>query len=138
MKILHLQFAAAAFLFVATQTLSSQTNVSLGTNAIIWTVPQVVRDIEQIKQQQFLAFNPHYREEKSNFLAQFRSAAKQIFVKEKAGENIQCAHQIYEDLLWQITSSADVKRMEMRLHDLESVLAATNGVKNAIDPECTA
>src|ERR1051325_642657 len=46
-----------------------------------------------------------------------RPIGKQLFDKEAAGENIQCAHQIFEGLFSLITSSADVKHMNERLLD---------------------
>jgi len=108
------------------------------THAPVWIVPPFVRDLNQVKQQQFLAFNPHYLEQKTNFLRRFRPVAKQIFAREAAGADVQCAHQIYEELLWLVTSSADVKRMDDRLRDLEAVLASStsNRVKTVAGPEC--
>ena len=66
--------------------------------------------------------------------------AKQIFAKEDAGGDVRCASEIYQELLWLITSSADFKRMNARLDDLELDLASsvTNAPdsKKGSEPEC--
>jgi hypothetical protein len=130
---------AILYLFVVSPLLA-QTNSSTGTNSDIWVVPQVVRDINQIKTQQYVAFDPRYKEERTNFLARFRPVAKQIFAKEDAGGDVRCASEIYDELLWLISSSADFKRMNERLGDLE--LDLNSSVTNAPDskkgsePEC--
>lgn len=116
------------FCFLVVMPLLAQTNFSAATNSDIWAVPQVVRDINQIKTRQYIVFDPRYTEERTNFLARFRPVAKQIFAKENAGGDVRCASQIYQELLWLISSSADFKRMNQRLDDLESdlVSSATN------------
>ncbi|HTX22780.1 MAG TPA: hypothetical protein VMD27_13110 [Candidatus Aquilonibacter sp.] len=117
----------------------AQTNSAVGTNSIIWAVPQVVRDINQIKIKQYTTFDPNYAADKTNFLARFRPAAKQIFAEEDSGKDVRCANQIYTELLWLISSSADFKRMDERLDDMELLLASppTNAVSNSNSaPEC--
>jgi len=132
------KFITCIWLFLAMPPLSAQTNVPVGVPSTNWIVPQVVHDIEKIKQQQFVAFNPQYREEKSNFVARLRPVAKRLFAQEAAGSDVQCAHQIFEEIFWLITSSADVNRMNQRLRDLETSLApsASNEVKKAAGPDC--
>lgn len=132
--------SVAIFCFLAVTRLCAQTNVSTGPNSDVWAVPQVVRDINQIKTQQYVAFDPRYKEEKTNFLGRFRPVAKQIFAKEDAGGDVRCASEIYQELLWLITSSADFRRMNERLDDLELDLAssATNASvsQKGTEPEC--
>ena len=127
-----------AFCFLVVLPVWAQTNSVAGTNSIAWLVPQVVRDINRIKIQQFSAFDPHYEADKSNYLAHFRPAAKRIFAKENSGGDVRCANQIYVELLWLISSTADFKRMNERLEDMELMLAsATNAVSNSDSaPEC--
>ena len=124
-----------AFFLVVAPSSPAQTNAP---NPEVWTVPQVVRDINQIKQGQYTAFNPHYLEERSDIVARFRPVTKQIFLEETAGKEVQCAHQIFEEIFWLITSSADVNRMNERLRDLETNLvpAASNEINKAAGPNC--
>ncbi len=111
MKSTFKKCSAVIFNFLVVMPLLAQTNFAAGTNSDVWAVPQVVRDINQIKVQQYAAFDPRYTEERTNFLARFRPVAKQIFAKEDAGGDVRCASEIYQELLWLITSSADFKRM---------------------------
>ncbi len=74
---------------MAMRTLLAQTYAQAESHSAIWDVPQVVRDINQIKQRQYVAFNPHYFEDRSNFIARFRPVARKIFAEEAAGKDIQ-------------------------------------------------
>jgi hypothetical protein len=127
-----------ALSFLVALPMWAQTNLAVGTNSTVWLVPQVVRDIAQIKIQQYTAFDPNYAADKSNFLAHFRPAARRVFAEEFAGKDVRCANQIYVELLWLISSTADFKRMNERLDDMEPMLAsATNAVSNSESaPEC--
>jgi hypothetical protein len=122
------------FLIVAWPSLA-QTNAS---HLAVGTVPPDVRDINQIKQRQYVAFDPHYLEAMSNFATRFRPVAKKIFAEEAAGKDVRCAHQIYQEILWLMTSSADMKRMNERLRDLEISLgpSAPYEIKKAAGLEC--
>ncbi len=111
----------------------AQSNSAAETNSAVWPVPRVVLDIDQIKIQQYSAFDPHYEMDKSNFLARFSPAARRIFTMEYSGKDVQGASQIYVELLWLLSSSADFKRMNARLDEMESLLAsrATNAVSDS-------
>jgi hypothetical protein len=89
-----------------------------------WVVPPFVRDINQIKKQQFIAFDPQYEQKKADLIARLGISGKEYFKREAAGQKIPCAHEYYKELLWLISSTADFKRMDERLHDLELALAA--------------
>jgi hypothetical protein len=97
-----------------------------------------VRDIDKIKQQQFIAFNPRYLEERSNFVARFRHAGRQLFAMEAAGKHVRCAHDIFAEIVWLVSASADVKRMNDRLRNLETslALAATNSIRTTNGLPC--
>src|ERR1041385_3556688 len=127
-----------SLLLFGAQSLWAQTSDLTQTNSHIWVVPQVVREIQKIKQQQFVAFNPHYLEERSNFIAQFRVVGKQLFAKEAAGENVRCAPFIFKELWRLISSSADLKHMNERLDVLENNLIAgsINSAAKITGPEC--
>jgi len=138
MKRIVEKFAAVILLLFLATPLSAQTNSQTKTNFTVWIVPPVVRDIQKIKQRQYVAFNLQYLEERSNFVARLRPVARQLFGKEAAGADVRCAHQIFEELWWLIVSSGDVKRMHERLHDLETSLAssATDSTGKSGAPEC--
>ena len=137
MKVFKAIAALILFLPVAI-SLPAQTNNQTVTNATVWTVPPVVRDFQRIKQQQCVIFSPQYVKAKSNFVSRFRPVAKQLFIKEAAGEKVQCAHEIFEELWWLLTSSADFKSMNERLHELEINLASpsSDDVQDVAGPAC--
>ncbi len=89
-----------------------------------WNVPPVVREINQIKKQQFIAYDPYYEDEKAQRVARFRKVATEVFNREAAGQYIPCVNEQFKELLWLLTSTADFKRIDARLSDLETALAA--------------
>lgn len=75
------------------------------------------------KQQEFLAFDPHYEESKAERIARARVLGKQIREREAAGQNTSCSHQILWEIKALVTQTADFKEVDRRLDDLESNLA---------------
>jgi hypothetical protein len=134
----------AFFCFLTITPLNAQTNVSAETNSTVWVVPEVVREINQIKERQFVAFDSHYAEAKAERVSRLRVLGKKVFSLEASGQNIQCAHGILNELVWLLMSTADFKRMDARLRDLELSLAsleskpatAAYGTNEVIAPEC--
>jgi hypothetical protein len=73
-------------------------------------------------EQDFLAFDPHYKEEKAQRAERARALARQVFEKEAAGQNTACSHQILFEAGSLLLSSADFKLLDRRLDDLEASL----------------
>lgn len=111
--------------FLIVTPLLAQTNSSADTNSAVWVIPQMVRNINEIKQQQYVAFDPCYQDEKASFITRLRAIAKRMFADEKSGKDVGCAKQVYAEILWLVSSTADFKRMNQRLDDLERDLASS-------------
>jgi hypothetical protein len=75
------------------------------------------------KQQEFLAFDPHYEESKTERIARARVLGKQVHEWEAAGQNTSCSHQILWEIKALVTQTANFKEVDRRLDDLESNLA---------------
>ncbi len=98
-------------LFLANAALaSSQTSQQLALD----------RDASSLLEQDFIAFDPHYREERESRVARTKELAKQMFAEEAQGAKTACGHQILFELGSLLLSSADFKLIDLRLHDLEA------------------
>jgi hypothetical protein len=73
-------------------------------------------------EQDFLAYDPHYKEEKQERIERIRTVARDVFEKESAGQKTACSHQILFEAMSLIISSADYKFIDQRLHDAETSL----------------
>ncbi len=82
--------------------------------------PVVDRDANALLEQDFLAFNPRYNEERQSRIAQTRGLAKRMFEDEAKGRKNTCGHQILFESEHLLVSSADFKLIDARLRDLEA------------------
>jgi hypothetical protein len=119
----YLLSAVLSLLFAA--PVPAQSDDSAIKSSTEWQLPDAVRTINQVKSQQFIAFDPHYEKARAERVARLRGLAKQFFAREAATQDVRCAHGIYNELLWLISSTADFKRMDERLNDLKVALAST-------------
>jgi len=71
----------------------------------------------------FLAYDPHYKEEKQARIERIRSIAHEVLEKESSGQKTSCSHQILFEAMSLIISSADFKFIDQRLQDAETSLA---------------
>jgi hypothetical protein len=78
------------------------------------------RDAWSLLEQDFIAFNPHYKEEREARVARTKELARQMFAEEAKGAKTTCGHQILFELGSLLLSSADFKLIDSRLHDLEA------------------
>jgi hypothetical protein len=78
------------------------------------------RDAFALLQQDFVAFDSHYKEEREPRVARTYALAKKMFDEESKGGKTACGHQILFELESLLVSSADFKLIDSRLHDLES------------------
>ena len=87
-------------------------------------------------EQEYVSFDPHYREEKAERIAKARAFYGEIREREAAGQHTSCSKQILWELKALITQTADFKLIDQRLADLESSLAhpELEGDANEQDP----
>lgn len=76
-------------------------------------------------QNDFVTFDPHYKEEKEERIARTRVLAKKVFSHEAAQHNTGCSHEILFETMSLLVSSADFKLIDQRLNDLEASLSDT-------------
>ncbi|HUJ09787.1 MAG TPA: hypothetical protein VL171_07150 [Verrucomicrobiae bacterium] len=75
------------------------------------------------KEQEFLAFDPFYKEEKADRIAKIRAFYGTVRDREATNQSTSCSHQILWELKALVTESANFKLIDQRLADLESSLA---------------
>ena len=92
------------------------------TNSVRTSLPQADREITLRKQQEFVAFDPQYQEKLAERIARARVLGKQVIQREVAGQNTEFSHQIVSEIIWLVSSTADFKRMDQRLDDLQASL----------------
>ena len=93
----------------------------------------VDRDAYAMLEQDFIAFNPHYKEEHETRVARTVALAKQMFSEEAKGGKTTCGHQILFELESMLVSSADFKIIDARLHDLEASIGHPSSDKPDAD-----
>ncbi len=115
----------ALLFLISTGPLPAQTNIvkQTATTVVVTALPPADLDINLRKQQEFIAFDPHYQEEFAERLARTRALGKQIRTRETAVQNIELSHQIIFEVVWMLTQTADFKRLDQRLDDLQASLA---------------
>ncbi|MBV9762290.1 MAG: hypothetical protein JO340_17150 [Acidobacteriaceae bacterium] len=73
--------------------------------------------------QDFIKFDPNYRELRSALIPRARALGQQVFAAEKQGRDVACAHQIILEIKWLFEYTADFARIAHRLDDLDRALA---------------
>jgi hypothetical protein len=103
----------------------------VGALALLWAITAATalagafeNDIEHNarRQQEFVAFDPRYRELKAKRAAAVRALADKVNRREVARESTACSHQILFELKLLIYMSADFKAIDRRIHDLQTTL----------------
>ena len=119
------EVTVAVLLLSSVSVLRAQTNgpTQTDTNLVVMALPRVDYEINQRKEQQFVAFDPHYEEEKAERVARTRALGKQVIEREAAGQNVELSYQIVFEIIWRLTQTADFKRLDQRLDDLQASLA---------------
>jgi hypothetical protein len=74
------------------------------------------------REQEFAAFNPHFKDMKSERTAIVRALAAQVAAREAAGESTACSHQILRELKLLTYLSADFTAIDRRIADLRGSL----------------
>src|SRR6476661_8837468 len=83
------------------------------------TAPQSDIDHNAATRQEFLAFDPHYKENLQARITKATPLGMQVYIREKLGQNVQYSHQILSELIWLFESTADYDRIDQRLEDLK-------------------
>ncbi len=86
-------------------------------------VPAVDRDANALLEQDFIAFNPRYKEEREPRVAHTVALSKRMLDEESKGGRNACGHQILFELESLLVSSADFKLIDARTRDLEAAIA---------------
>jgi len=82
--------------------------------------PVADRDASALLDQDFVAFNPHYKQERDPRVERTKALAKRMFDQEAKGGTTTCGHQILFELESLLISSADFKLIDNRIRDLEA------------------
>ena len=88
----------------------------------ITVLPKADLDVNQWKEAQFVAFDPHFKEEMPKRITRARVLGAQVIVREMIGQKTALSHQILSEIIWLISSTADFKRIDERLNDLQATL----------------
>ncbi|HTS18975.1 MAG TPA: hypothetical protein VMP11_15485 [Verrucomicrobiae bacterium] len=84
--------------------------------------PQADVDQKAKTEQEFTAFNPHYREEKAERIAKLRKLYATVVSREASNQSTSCSHQILWELKALLIETADFKVVDQRIADLETSL----------------
>jgi len=99
----------------------AQTTAS--TNDVVASVPRADLEYPARKRREFVAFDPGFNVSQGERAEKLRALGKKLRAQEAAGKKTACAHQILSETMWMLSSTADFKRIDQRLHDLEESLA---------------
>ncbi len=86
------------------------------------TVPAADRDVDRLREQAFISYNPRYPELRAERVRRAVSLGKRVIQMEAHEQNTTCAHQILTETKWLLGDSADFRRVDQRLDALENVL----------------
>ncbi len=103
----------------------------------VWQPPQADLEHKAHTEQEFIAFDPHYKEEKAERIAKVRAMYAVVREREAANQSTSCSHQILWELKALLTESADFKLIDQRLADLQFSLDHPDQepVANQQDPQ---
>ncbi|TSA18301.1 hypothetical protein D4R75_11400 [bacterium] len=91
---------------------------------IAWSQQAPQSDLEHNvrTEQEFIAFDPDYKESKAKRVAEILALLSKVKGRETAGQNTSCSHQILWELKVLITQTADFKHIDQRIEDLKASL----------------
>jgi len=92
-------------------------------------LPPADLDANARLEQDFLAYQPRYKEMRSERIAKTRALAQQVFALETAGKPTACSHQILFELESLLISSADFAFIDRRIRDLAASLSESPQVQ---------
>jgi hypothetical protein len=83
-------------------------------------VPQADLEANTRMERDFLAYDPHYKEEKQQRIERIRAVAREVLENESSGQKTACSHQVLFEAMSLVISSADFKFIDQRLQDAET------------------
>jgi hypothetical protein len=103
----------------------------------VWRPPQADLEHKAKAEQEFIAFDPRYKEEKAERIAKLRAFYTTVRDREAAKQSTYCSHQILWELKALLVTSADFKLIDQRVADLEASLAHPDdeAAANRQDPQ---
>jgi hypothetical protein len=99
----------------------AQTTASTN-NVAATAVPPADLEHPTRKRREFVAFDPGYKNSRNERSDKLNALGAKLRAQEAAGHKTACAHQILSETMWLLGSTADFKRIDQRLHDLEESL----------------
>ena len=88
----------------------------------ITVLPKADLDVNQWKETQFVAFDPHFKKEMPKRIARAHVLGAQVIMRELTGQKTTLSHQILSETIWLISSTADFKQIDERFDDLQATL----------------
>jgi len=85
--------------------------------------PQADLEQKAKTEQEFIAFDPRYKEERAERIAKLRALYATVCDREAANQGTSCSHQILWELKALVMTTADFKIIDQRIADLENSLA---------------
>jgi len=105
----------------------SPTNTAMNSDSAFVVLPQSDFEINKWKEQDFLVFDPGFKEKMADRMARTHVLGKQVIEREMSGHRTYFSHQILSEIIWLVSSTADFKRIDKRLDDLQVSLNDPQG-----------
>lgn len=86
-------------------------------------IPLVCSAGQSYKTEDFVRFNPKYKELRAEQTKRAVALGRQVFEQERQGKDMACSHQILIETKWLLGYTADFARIARRLDDLQHSLA---------------
>src|SRR5579875_832233 len=97
--------------------------------------PQSDVHFDADRQQDFIRFDPHYMELRTFYGARARSLAERVFSQERSGKDTACAHQMLLQLAWRLRYTADFRRIDQELNELQQLISHPDAMREAVGRE---
>jgi hypothetical protein len=85
-------------------------------------VPTADRDYRTLTKKTFITYNANYAELREERIQRAIFLGRSVYQMETKGQNTTCAHQILTETKWLLSATADFRRVDQRLDELQSVL----------------
>ncbi len=86
--------------------------------------PQTAPDLRSMVDQDFTAFDPHYRDERQRRIGEALKLGREVVAAEANGVNNACSHQILFEIEALLTTTAHFNEIDARLADLRRSLVS--------------
>ena len=123
----QVRYAKLVIIILALLAMLQRVYAQVDSGEALFIIPAADLHVEASKRAQFLQYNHDYYKEIVPRLAKAKTLSKRVFANEKAGLATACSHQILYENEWLLSSTADFKRIDQRLDDLEKSLSDPPG-----------